>query len=454
MHVEVPPGVQDRLLDGHVVDHVAVRQGQPAVGIVRPRQVWHAVRVAPHDRILLRHPRVAQQVQSVILGVLKRQHERRQVGPARQVQAAPATTPHQIRWDDRLTPARIPPLDRQPRRSTADPDVQPLRHKRGTQARHVPRLRHHRPVVVGPDAHAPIRIRLAGHVLLIPVVYVGEVGSGDETEIAIVRLGARQQGLAVLVLLPTDRGLVESGRRVGEQQRLSTRAGRGVEHVPDAAVLVRVQFVDAHEVRVEAVHCVVVAAQRLELARRRVHADVVLEQPHVLGQGRAGPDDPVGLVVRQLRLVPLRRRSVALGARLAVSDRAVQQQHRRHIRLAVLPGHLDIPHAEPTQPSIHHLPAEQVAIDELLPRLGVERLTRPLAFRMVAQPAEPDVLLRRRRIPIEPGAVQLRGVQVSQVPTHSRLDQLASGHDAGQHVAAIGGDRLLDGEDVSLRYHR
>src|SRR5690606_16656934 len=112
--------------------------------------------------------------------------------------------------------------------------------------------------------------------------------------------------------------------------------------------LVRVELVDAAEVRVEAVEGVVLSRQREEDGRRARLGDGVRLRLDAEGgpQRRAASDDLLGGLEDDLRLIPGGRGRVDPGTALAVGGEHVERDDGEKKALAVAAGDLNVEAAE------------------------------------------------------------------------------------------------------------
>ena len=224
------------------------------------------------------------------------------------------------------------------------------------------------------------------------------------------------------MLVPAYRQPVEAGIRDLEQQRLLVALRARAQHLDHRVVRVLVHLVNQRAIRPDAGLALLFRADRLEerglrQVRQLPHrVDARCHQPP-LEPGRAFPHRH-RVSKQDRRLVLVRRGAVHLGPDLARRREHVMPDPRRHRRLAVALADLDKGAAEPPQ-AVRFLPPEQAADVEALPRLKRKRHRKAFDLAVVVPQLlldrqhvgeEPDGAVRRRQVPHQVFALQVREV--------------------------------------------
>ena len=198
------------------------------------------------------------------------------------------------------------------------------------------------------------------------------------------------------------------------------------------------QLVDDRQMGVQAVQRAPFRALRLEGAVgagniQRVREDL---EPELALERLAHPRHFLGISPDNLRLVPGRRKAVDLGARLPVSQQAVEPDAGEQRALAVASRHLDIGPPEPPVP-VMALPPEHSRENEDLPRLEPDLLSAELPLRVgqeLDKTADPAGL----GLVEEEGALPRRvAPQILDLPLACQLHPLACGYPSLEDIGAV-----------------
>lgn len=204
--------------------------------------------------------------------------------------------------------------------------------------------------------------------------------------------------LRIVVLLPADRLTVVAGRGNHHEQRLPARAGRGLQHVPQIAVRLRMQFIDDNPACIQAMLSIRVGAEHAIAAACAWHIDRALVDLRAFLQKWRILDHALGFVEDDRGLVAVRRGAEYLRCRLILAEQQEIRDPRGQTALAVFARDLNISCAE-SSCAIGPFPAEERPDNLIaLPGLQRERLPGPFAFTVAQQPLEE--INRDRRGPL------------------------------------------------------
>jgi len=363
--VEALAQVLDEALDVAVVHDVAL--GRLDMALAPPHVVGDVVAPDAQVDALLGDPEVGQHVVAVLVVQWREhQHERRDVGRGRQVQASVAHPALEGLGIDRER-AQVPFLHRHPAHGLLHPLVEPQLAEDVLLARILARALTCGAHLLDRDGLPQRGVGLFPDLRIRPVLAL--VGPVDHRVEGAVVLAALQDIARLLVLLMADGVRVASGRGDQKEQRLGARVARALgHHVEELAVGLGVQLVEHHAVDVEAVLGV-------RLGREHLVEAVVGQVHDALGGGqylhtpveRGAHAHHVGGDLENDRgLLAVGGAAVHLGALLEVGARQQQRHGGGELALAVLLGDLDIRGVElPVPVRLDH--AEEVADDPLLP---------------------------------------------------------------------------------------